>query len=193
MIGRSSGPATFKLSANVHWIDKGIHGIAPVGGREHQYLSVTRCRSAATSDAADMVSRNPIDSPRSFPGLTQKASARGAEALAVALHRGKCDMLSIRGAANGSCGERLWCQTVSTHIKMPRGVASRKAANAVQHTFFGKACASNPRETNCTLLSSGSLPLGRCRRPPFNSPATTRFYRERMESRSPADRWIFSH
>ena len=39
-----------------------------------------------------------------FPGLTQRAPARGAEALAAASHRGKCDMLSIRGAANGSWG-----------------------------------------------------------------------------------------
>lgn len=80
MIGRSSGPATFKLSANVHGIDEGVHGTAPVGGREHQHLSVTRCRFAATSDAVVMVSWNPIDGPRSlpgvrFPGLMQRASA----------------------------------------------------------------------------------------------------------------------
>ena len=69
MIGRSSGPATFKLSANVYGIDEGVHGTAPVGGREHQHLSITRCQFAATSDAVDMMSWNPIDRPRSLPGV----------------------------------------------------------------------------------------------------------------------------
>ena len=172
MIGRSSGPATFKLSANVHGVDEGVHGTAPVGGREHQHLSVTRCRFAATSDAVDMVPRNPTDSQRSFPGVRfPRLNAKGPSAGC----RGPCSGVApgeVRHVINTRrgqwfLGDRLWRQP------FPLKSGCREELQVV-----GGHC----RRAHF----SG-------RRPPCNSPAMARFYLARAESRWPADRWIFSH